>query len=64
MISSKFFEKYFGYSSPSDMYKTLNETTGQEKNKAQVNAIENRLANSMEVLKNSPTSDPEYVENC
>ena len=64
MISSNLFEKYFGYSSPCDMYKTLNETTGQEENKAQVNIIENRLANLMEVLKNSHTSDPKYVENC
>ena len=39
------------------MYKALNETTGSEKNKTQVNMIENRLANLMEVLKSSPTSD-------
>ena len=44
-------EKYFGYSSPSDMYKALNETTGLEENKTQVNMIENKLANLMEVFK-------------
>ena len=48
MISSKLFEKYFGYSSPSDMYKTLNQTRNLEENKAEVNTIENRLTNFME----------------
>ena len=57
MISSKLFEKYFGYSSPSDMYKTLNQTESSEENKAQVNTIENRLTDLMETLKSSPTSD-------
>ena len=38
----KFFGKYFGYSSASDMYKALNETSGLEENKAQGNTIENR----------------------
>ena len=51
------FEKYFGYSSPSDMYKTLNQTESSEENKAQVNTIENRLTDLMETLKSSPTSD-------
>ena len=41
MISSKLFEKCFSYSSPSNMCKALNETTGQEESKAQVNTIEN-----------------------
>ena len=42
MISSKLFEKYFSYSSPSNMCKALNETTtDQEESKAQVNAKEN-----------------------
>ena len=35
IIRSKLFEKYFGYSSPSDMYNALNETTGSEENKVQ-----------------------------
>ena len=34
MISCKLLEKYFCYSSPSDIYKALKETTGSEKNKA------------------------------
>ena len=33
MISSELFEKYFRYSSPSDIYKALNETTSLEENK-------------------------------
>ena len=56
MISSELFEKYFGYSSPSDMQQTLNETRSSEENTTQVNATENRLANLMEVLKSSPTN--------
>ena len=36
IIRSKLFEKYFGYSSPSDTYKALIETTGSEENKAQL----------------------------
>ena len=43
MINSKFFEKYFRYSSASDMYKALNERTGLEENKAQGNTIGSRL---------------------
>ena len=56
MISSELFEKYFGYSSPSDMQQTLNETRSSEENTTQVNATENRLANLIEVLKSSPTN--------
>ena len=55
MINFKFFEKYFCYSSPSDLYKALNETTGSEENKAQVNVIDSRLSNLMEAFKCSPT---------
>ena len=44
-MSFDFFKKYFGYSSPSNMYKTLNETKNSDKNKAQVNTIENKLTN-------------------
>ena len=51
------FEKYFGYSSPSNMHRTLNVTRSSKENKAQVNTTENRLANLMEVLKSNPTSD-------
>ena len=39
------------------MYKALNETTGSEENNTQVNTLGNRLADLMEVLKSSPTSD-------
>ena len=60
-ISSKLFEKFFGCSIPSDMYKALNYTTGLEESKAQVNTIENRLANLMEVVKISPTSDAKKI---
>ena len=56
-ISSELFEKYFDYSNPSYMYKDLNKTKNSEESKAQVNIIENRLANLIEVLKSSPTSD-------
>ena len=38
------------------MYKTLNQTRSSEENKAQVNTIDNGLADFMEVLKSSPTS--------
>ena len=50
MISSELFEKYFRYLSPIDMYKALNEITGLEENKAQVNAIGNRLASLMKKI--------------
>ena len=36
-ISSGLFEKYFGHSNPSYMYKALNKTENSEENKAQVN---------------------------
>ena len=36
---------------PSNMYKALNETTGSEETKAQVNTIENRLTSLMEIIK-------------
>ena len=50
IITFELFKKYFGYLSPSDMYKALNETTGSKENKDQINTIENRLINLMEVL--------------
>ena len=58
MISSEVFEKYFGYLSPSDMYKALSETKATEENKTWANTMEKRLTNLMEVLKSNPTSDP------
>ena len=36
---------------PSNMYKALNETIGSEKNKAQVNTIENKLTSLMKIIK-------------
>ena len=62
MISLELFNKYFGYSNPSDMYIALNETTGSKENKAQVNMIENRFANLMEVLKNNPADDTKKLK--
>ena len=46
-ISSELFEQYFDYSSPSDMYKTFNETESSEENKTQVNTIENKLTENI-----------------
>ena len=42
-ISAELFERYFGYSSPSYLYKSLNETKNLEEKKVLVNIIENRL---------------------
>ena len=56
-LSSELFKKYFGYSGPSDMYKTLNKTRTTEENKARVNEIENRLTDLIEMLKSNPISD-------
>ena len=62
-ISSELFERYCDYSNPSYMYKALKKTKNSEENKAQVNIIENRLANLIEVLKSSPTSDVKEIKN-
>ena len=43
MINSKLFREYFEYSSPSDMYKNLNNTINSEENEAQVNVIKDKL---------------------
>ena len=51
------FRKYFGYSSPSDMYNNLNKTIGSEENKAQLNAIKYKLAQLIKEFKSSHTSD-------
>ena len=56
-MSFELFQKYLGYSSPSNMYKALNETKNPEQNKAKVNIIENKLTNLIKLLKNSPTND-------
>ena len=62
MINPELFREYFEYLSPSDMHKKLNETIGSEENKAQVNAIKDKLANLMEAVKNNPTSDKKKLE--
>ena len=62
-ISSKLFGRYSGYSSPSDMYKALNETKNSEENKRQLNTIENKLANLIEVLKSNSTSVGKKIKN-
>ena len=45
------------------MYKALNETKNLDKNRAEVNKIENRLTNLIETLKSSPTSDAKEIKN-
>ena len=62
-ISLEFFRRLFGYSSPSDMRKALNEKKKPGKNRAEVNTIENRLTNLTETLKSSPTSDAKEIKN-
>ena len=62
-IDPESFREYFEYSSPSDMYKNLSETIDSEKNETQVNAIKNNLANLMELIKNSPTTDANKIIN-
>ena len=57
------FEKHFSYSSPSDMHQAFNETKSPEENKAQVNTIENRLVNLMELLKSRLTRDTKQIKN-
>ena len=57
MIDLELFREYFEYSSPSDMCNNLNKAIGPEENKAQVNAIRDKLANKMEAVKRSPTSN-------
>ena len=45
------------------MYKNLSETIYSEENEARVNAIKDNLANSMELIKSSPTSDANKIIN-
>ena len=63
MIKSTLFREYFEYLSPSDMYKNLTKITGSEKSKAQVNTINNRLANLIEKFKSNPTSEARKIKN-
>ena len=63
MIDPELFRDYFEYLSPSDMYNNLNKTLGLDENKAQVNAIKDKLANLMEVVKRIPTNDAKKIKN-
>ena len=56
------FERYFGYSNPSYMYKALNQTKNLEENKTQVNTIENKLNNLVKTIKNKPTNDVKKIK--
>ena len=62
-MSFELFKKYFGYLSPSNMYKALNEAKNLEENKTKVNIIENKLTNLIKLLKNSPTNDAKKIKN-
>ena len=57
MIDPELFREYFEYSSPSDMYKKLNKTIGSEENKAQANAIKDKLAKLIKEFKSNPTTE-------
>ena len=57
MIDPKLLREYFEYLSPSDTYKNLNKTIGSEENKAQVNAIKDRLVKLIKEFKSSSTRD-------
>ena len=63
MIDPELLREYFEYFSPSDMYKNLNKKIGSEENKAQVNAIKDRLANLMGAFKSRPTSNAKKIRN-
>ena len=45
------------------MYKNLNKKIGSEENKAQVNAIKDRLANLMGAFKSRPASNANKIRN-
>ena len=62
MIDPELFREYFEYSNPSDMYNNLNKTISSEENKVPVNAIKDKLANLMEAVKRSATSDAKKSE--
>ena len=44
------------------MHHSLNKIIGSEENKAQVNVIKDKLANLMEAVKRSPSSDEKKLE--
>ena len=57
------FTRYFGYSSPSNMFKALNETESSDENKAPVYTIGNKLTSLIRILKSRPTSDMKKIKN-
>ena len=57
MIDPESFREYFGYLSPSEMYKNLNKTINSEENKAQINAIKDKLANLIEEFRSRSKSN-------
>ena len=57
MIDLELFREYFEYSRLCGIYSEQSKTIGLEENKAQVNPIKDKLANLMEAIKRSPTSD-------
>ena len=62
MIYPYLFRNYFGYLSPSNMYKALGNTKSTERNKAQVDLIKDRLTNLKRNTENTPKSDVEQIE--
>ena len=56
-IDNNFFKKYFEYSIPSNMYKSLNTNTDIEENKTKVNKMKNNLADLVMKIKNNPTNN-------
>ena len=62
IINTELFRKYFEYSTPSDKYNNLNKTIGSEENKAQINAIKDKLAKLIKEFKSSPTSDAKKLK--
>ena len=63
MVDNNLFKEYFEYSSPSGVYKNLNTTTGIEKNKTELNKIQDKLADLMVNIENNPTNNVEKIRN-
>ena len=57
VIDRKLLRRYFEYSSPSDMYKILNETKRLEENKTHVNKTESRITSLIKMLESTPKSN-------
>ena len=63
MVDNNLFKEYFEYSSPSGVYKNLNTRTGIEKNKTELNKIQDKLADLMVNIENNPTNNVEKIRN-